>query len=85
MLPKWKMPKGKYILKIRNKNEYLLKSGYWENDDGSSRTEAQTTPSMWNAIGFDTVSRAETVRVNLRETYGLETQIMERKVSRNAC
>lgn len=79
MLPKWKRPTGKFVLKVRRKEQWLRKACTWDNGE-ESNTEADTTPYINVAMGFPTRRRAEAMRLLLKEKYHLETQVMERKV-----
>ena len=84
MLPKWKRLKGNYVLKIqRLKNTYFLSAGSHDDGSGESRAYAQTTPRISEAMGFETINAADRMRILLNERYGLEAQIMERKMRQN--
>ena len=83
MLPKWKIPKGKYVLKTKNKNTYLLKAGSHDDGRGENPASAQTTMHKMSAFGFTTFKRADAMRELLNHRYGLETQIVERIVRRD--
>ena len=83
MLPKWKMPKGKYVLKTRNRNTYFLKAGSHDDGRSESPASAQTTMNRMSAFGFPTFKRADAMRELLNQRYGLETQVIERMVRRD--
>ena len=83
MLPKWKIPKGKYVLKTKNRTTYLLKAGSHDDGRGESPASAQTTMYKMSAYGFPTFKRANAMRELLNQRYGLETQVVERVVRRD--
>lgn len=79
VIPKWKRPTGKYVLKI-GYNAWFLKAGSYDDGAGVSPACAQTTPHIMEAMGFETQKRAEMMRRLLITQYGLESRIVERKV-----
>ena len=83
MLPKWMIPKGKYILKIKRKNAYLQMAGSRDEGNGESWPAAQTTLRKMDAQGFSTMRQAEAMSQLVADRYGLETHIVERQVRRN--
>lgn len=71
------------MLKIPGRNAYLWKAGSYDVGDGESPACAQTTFSKVDAMGFESLKRAEAMRRLVRERYGVETQIVERRIKRN--
>jgi len=82
MLPKWKIPKGKYVLKLKKKNAYVWKAGSYDDGKGRSEPCVDTTMRMLDAYGFETARQAEAMRKRVKEQYGLETVVVERNVRR---
>lgn len=71
--------RGKFILKVANRHAYFLTAGNTISEDRETRACAQTTMRISEAKGFQTAKSAEAMRRQLKERYGLDTQIVKRE------
>ena len=83
MLPKWKRPKGKFVLKVGKRDGYFMMAGNSDDGNGESWPAAQTTMYITEAFGFQTYKGAEMMQTHLREGYGLNTESVKREGWRN--
>lgn len=84
VLPRWKMPKGKFVLKVGKRDGYFMKAGTCDDGGGESKPAAQTTMYISEAFGFRAYKAAEAMRIRLREQYGLSAAVVKLGVRRDA-
>ena len=73
-----KANRGKFILRVNGRHaQYYQESGTHDEGEGESKPRAITTAFLKNARRFETFKRADAMRQQLHNQYGIKAEIVD--------